>query len=118
MEVRDLFKVDVYCCNVEVVITDCIGEFIDELDELYGDAENLHSSEGFVYSNTSDHYFVVFDKQYISHNTIGHELFHLASMIAEDRDIEEEEAKCWLNGFLHSMIYKSLKEHDIQLNDE
>lgn len=118
MEVKDSFNVDVYCCNVEVVITDEIDRFIEELDETYGDASNLHSSEGFVYSYTSDHYYLVFDRNYISYNTVGHELFHLTCMIAEDRDIEEEEAKCWLNGYLHSVVRRIIKEHKIELKDE
>ena len=118
MEVKDSFNVDVYCCNVEVVITDDIAKVIEELDELHGDADNLHGSEGFVYSHSSDHYYVVFDHHYISHNTIGHELFHLTCMIAEDRDVEEEEAKCWLNGYLHSVIHQIVKINKIELKDE
>lgn len=118
MEVKDSFNVDVYCCNVEVVITDDITRFIDELDELYGDADNLHGSEGFVYSHSSDQYYVVFDKHHISHNTIGHELFHLACMIAEDRDVEEEESRCWLNGYLHSVVHRIVKDNKIELKDE
>lgn len=118
MEVKDLFNVDVYCCNVEVIFTDDIEKIVEELDELYGDAENLHHAEGFVYANTSELYYLVFDNRYLSHNTVGHELFHLACMITADRDIEDEEARCWLNGYLHSTTYKLIKEHKIDLKDE
>lgn len=118
MELKDSFNVDVYCCNVEVVITDDIEKFVDELDETYGDCSNLHDSEGFVYSHSSSHYYVVFDNNYISLNTIGHEIFHLTCMIAGDRDVLEEEAKCWLNGYLHSIIHRIVKDNKIELKDE
>ena len=55
-----------------------------------------------------DSYYLLLGSQYLTHNTIAHELYHAVVRITEDRDITDEEAQAWLVGHLSGEIYKFL----------
>jgi len=62
-----------------------------------------------------DSYFLLFHKDFLTHNTIAHELFHAAVRVTEDRDITDEEAQAWLAGHLTGEIYKFFEKKKLNI---
>jgi hypothetical protein len=73
------------------------------MEEEDGDAEAM------VFCPDMSLYYVIFDKQYLSHNSIAHECYHLVRYIKTDRDITDDEAGAWLMGHISGYIYKFLQ---------
>lgn len=111
-------RVGVYSCSVHIVITDDISAFVKDLDAQFGGATSVDGSEGFMFTPDMRTYYVVFDEQYLSHNTISHEVFHLTCAICEDRDVVEEEARAWLSGFLSENIYKFIEKKNLVIKKD
>lgn len=118
MIVSQKLRVGVYSCNVTIVVTDDMDAYIKELDDQYGSAARVEGSEGFMFTPDMKNYFVVFDTEYLSHNTISHEVFHLTCAICEDRDVVEEEARAWLSGHLSENIYKFIEKKNLVLKKD
>lgn len=116
--VQHKISVGVYSCTVYVVITEDLTAFAKELNNIYEGAALMDGSEGFMFTPDMKIYYVVFDEQYLSHNTIAHELFHLTCAICEDRDVVEEEARAWLSGFLSENIYKFIEKKKLVIKKD
>jgi streptogramin lyase len=65
-------------------------------------------AEGVVVSPNMDVYYLMLDRQYLTHNTIAHEVFHVAKRITEHRGITDEESQAWLAGHVTGELYKFL----------
>lgn len=111
-------RVDVYSCNVHIVVTDDMSAYVQELNKQFGCAKDIDDSEGFMFTPDLKTYYVVFDDQYLTHNTIAHEVFHLSCSICKDRDIKEEEPQAWLSGFLTENIYKFIDKKNLVLKKD
>lgn len=111
-------RVDVYSCNVHVVVTDDMNAYIRELEKQYDTVEGVDGSEGFMFTPDMKTYYVVFDDVFLTHNTIAHEVFHLTCSICNDRDVIEEEPKAWLSGFLTENIYKFIDKKNLVLKKD
>ena len=63
-------------------------------------------------------YNIVLQKDKLSHNLIAHEIFHLGTNMTHDIDINDDESRAWLIGYLSQEIYKILgkEEFTIQLH--
>lgn len=60
-------------------------------------------------------YYLLFPKDFLSHNTIAHEIYHATVRISEDRVVTDEEAQAWLAGYITGMVYEFLEKKKIQL---
>jgi uncharacterized protein (DUF1499 family) len=72
-------------------------------------------SEGMVISPDIDKYFLIIDLNYLSHNTLAHEIYHVVVRVTEERDIVDEEAQAWLAGHITGVIYKFLDKKKFQI---
>lgn len=68
-----------------------------------------------VYNNFGTDHYIFVDDKHLTHNTIAHEIFHASSRICENRAINDEEAKCWVCGYITQEIYKALDKKKIAI---
>lgn len=72
-------------------------------------------AEGAVVMIGIEKYYLLLHKDFLTHNTIAHEVFHAAVRVTEDRDVTDEEAQAWLAGHLTAEIYKFLDKKKLEV---
>lgn len=100
------------------VITDTLSvEYrkIHKKFKLKFDEGDDSENEGVLISPDISKYFLLIDLNYLSHNTIAHEIYHATVRITEERDVVDEEAQAWLCGYLSEAIYKFLSKKQFQI---
>lgn len=111
MRVLKKIKVNTFNCSILFVITNEMEKSEKYLQKKYAKGTlvpgtSAAEAEGITITVDGSLYIVMIDTTFLNHNTIGHELFHAAKRIAEDRDITDEETCAWLMGFLCEEFYK------------
>lgn len=111
MTSKKTFKIDIYSCKITIIITENV---MDEEEKLYikmgEEPEDITPNDGLTIFFDNGHYYVMFKEAALSHNLIAHEIFHLTLAITENRTIDDEEAKAWLNGYLTELVYSYLNK--------
>jgi len=104
-------KLNTYNCNVIVILTDELTAIVNDIYRKSNFKEKfLGEAEGVVVTIDIDNYYMVLDVEYLTHNTICHELYHAVVRVTEDRDISDEEAQAWLMGHLAQEVHKFIKK--------
>jgi len=116
MSFRKLINIETFSCNLEFVISDKINIDISNVYKKYN-VRSLEEStiEGILICGELSKYYLLIDLQYLSHNTIAHEIYHAVVRITEDRDIVDEETQAWLCGFLSDKVYSFLKKKKLEI---
>ena len=104
------FKIPIYYGYLYILICDNI-ELIAKQYDMPGVKNDLH--DAFVFSEGNRYYLAT--KQKITSGAIAHEAKHLVNKIFKDRgigiDIENDEAECYLLGWIvrkiHYVFYKN-----------
>lgn len=113
--------IDLQIYNSKIIVI--IGESVQILNNYVNEnitKIDISENEGCVFENTTNNifkYYVALSKNFINHNLIAHETFHLASKIMENCGIQNEEATAWLIGYLTDLIYRFLYENKISLDN-
>lgn len=109
---RSIFKLPLYDCKIRIHIEPNISSKFQSLCKKLGQTVDWNV-EGAVLSNNMSLYYILLDKDKLSHNLISHEIYHLTRTILEDRVIEDEETGAWLSGYLSSVIYRLINKHQL-----
>ena len=118
MTKKKTIKLQTYNCNVIIIVTDDLKNNVNKIYKKLKHNDTLNQeAEGILITIDIDNYYVVFDIQYLSHNTIAHELYHAVVKVTEDRDIVEEEAQAWLMGYLSEVVYKYLQKNSFKIKN-
>jgi hypothetical protein len=107
-----------YSCKVTFTVTDDLSNECKKIYKKFNikiDEDDDGENEGLLVSPDIDKYFLLIDLNYLSHNTIAHEIYHATVRITEERDIVDEEAQAWLCGYLSEAIYKFLIKKQFQI---
>lgn len=113
---RKTIKLQTYNCKLIVVVTDTLKSVVNGIYKKLKHKDTFdQEAEGILITVDIDNYYVVFDTEYLSHNTIAHELYHAVVKITEDRDIVEEEAQAWLMGYLSEEVYNYLQKNSFKI---
>ena len=92
-----------------MVVVDSVAISAEKLYKKYKINDDFGGeAEGALLMPDLENYYLLIGNQYLTHNTIAHELYHAVVRITEDRDITDEEAQAWLVGHLSGEIYKFL----------
>lgn len=111
-------KLDTYNCEVTFTVTDKLQSEFKKIYKKFNikhDDNDGSESEGVVLTPDIDKYFLIIDSNYLTHNTLAHEIYHVVVRVTEDRDIVDEEAQAWLAGHITGVIYKFLRTKKFQI---
>jgi hypothetical protein len=101
-------RVSTFGCDVLLMLTDNVYLSEKRIHKKYDTKEvaiEEGTAEGVSISVNFQLYVIILDIDRISHNLIGHEVFHVVSRIAGDREITDEETMAWLMGFMLQEIH-------------
>jgi len=120
MKISTKIKLDMYQSVITFIVTDTISRISNQIhtkhkipqDDDDGDAEGL-----LIEADISTYYLII-DKDFLTHNTIAHEVLHVVLRMTEARDIYEEESLAWIAGHVSGAIYKFLDKKSIKVRHE
>lgn len=116
MITRTTIKLPTYSCILTFVVTDNLEKFVKTLYKKYNIIDLIEdSSEGILLTPDIDKHYLVISSEYLTHNTIAHEIFHAAVRVTEDRGIVDEEAQAWLAGHIAGSVYKFLESKKLKV---
>ena len=116
MKISKKLKIPTYNCVVNFIITDDVTSLVnkiykkEKLNETFSD-----TVEGIVLTFDIDTYHLIISSQYLSHNTLAHEIYHTAVKITEERDVTDEEAQAWVAGHITGEIYKFIQKKELTI---
>lgn len=110
-------KLPMYNCVVHLIITNQSQKTIKAIFKKYNFTEDPDDvvAEGMVITPDISDYYMVIDLNYLSYNTICHELYHCVVRITEDRDITDEETQAWLAGHLSGIVFLHLDKKNLKI---
>jgi hypothetical protein len=116
MLVKTILKLSTYSCKLSLIVTDGVKVEIAKIYKKHKLENDInYEVEGILINPGTNDYFLLLDLKYLTHNTIAHEIYHAASRICEDRDVNDEEAKSWLAGYITGEMYKFLEKKNLQV---
>lgn len=109
-------KLPMYNCTVHCIITDVMDAVVDRIYKKYKLERDVSgAAEGMVLCPDIPDYYLLIDINYLSHNTIAHELHHVVIKLTEDRGIIDQETQAWIAGHLAGTLYKFLHQKNISV---
>ncbi len=116
MTLKKNIKLSTYSCNLIISVVDSVAKSVDILYKKYKINGMFGSeAEGAVASMDLQNYYLLFHKDFLTHNTIAHEIYHATVRISEDRDVTDEQAQAWLAGYITGMVYEFLEKKKVQV---
>lgn len=119
MLVRGKFHIDVYDCNIHIIISNDILKSIKYYYKKHKDGEPSDAPQGLMYrpgTGDIDNYYIFFDEKFLSNNCINHEKCHAVEYILTDRDIRASgEVRAYLDGCISSKIAAFFKKRNIKI---
>lgn len=107
-------KMPMYNCTVHCIITDSMDDVVNGIFKKYKLERDVSgAAEGMVLSPDITDYYLLIDINYLSHNTISHELHHAVIKLTEDRGIVDQETQAWIAGHIAGTLYKFLDKKNI-----
>lgn len=111
MTIRSRFKIPTYNCVIHIIVTDDIITEANKLFKKYkAPTRWKEETEGALISDDLQDYYLLFNTDYLTYNTITHENFHAAMHITKDRVINDEESQAWINGYVNENVFKFLEK--------
>jgi hypothetical protein len=105
-----------YECKLVVIVSESVSKEANKLYKKHKIVDDFgDEAEGAVVFFGTDVYYMIIGSDYLTHNTLAHEIFHATVRITEDRDITDEETQAWLAGHLTDMVYKFLDKKKLQV---
>ena len=107
-------KIDLYWCSVIFIITDNVPKYEKVLFSKYKPiGEPIGDVRGLFLSFDNHEYYVIINRNYLDHNTIGHELKHCMQQLCLDRGIKDDESQAWIMGYLQEKFYEMMRDKNI-----
>jgi hypothetical protein len=108
--------IPLYAAKAEFVITDHCNDFWKAMCKKqkisYVDDDNDYYGLFFPVGKVN---YMAIHKDQINPFTISHEIYHATQNIMRSRNIKDEEAHAYLNGFINEAVYKFLQHKGIAL---
>jgi hypothetical protein len=113
---RKTIKLNIYDCKVNFILSLDVNKDIHKISKKNKHPFTLdHEVEGIVFYFNIGEYFIIINDDYLTHNTLAHEIYHLVIKVTEPRDITDEESQAWLCGKLTQDIYKFLEQNKVTI---
>lgn len=112
-------KITTYNCTATFIVTDSMHKELSRIYKHHNIDEEIDSdAEGLLVTADISNYYLLIDSEFITHNTIAHEIFHFVNKMTEARDIFDEEAQAWIAGHVAGSIYKFLDKKKLKVRYE
>jgi hypothetical protein len=117
MTIKGQFHVPIYECDVVITISDHIKSCLNYHYKKHDLQEEGFEFEGLVWRPEGvGKYYVFFDKDSLSVNTINHEKSHLIEWILKDRCIKpQDEIRSYFDGFISKKMDDFFKSRKIKI---
>lgn len=116
MIAKTTIKLPTYSCKLQIVVVPSVAAYAEKVYKKYKIVDSFGAeAEGALIMVDISNYFLVLHKNFLTHNTIAHEIYHAAVRITEDRDVTDEEAQAWLTGYITEVVYKYLDKKNIAI---
>jgi len=116
MKIAKTLKLPTYSCSVNIIVTDDLKKEVDKLYKKNNIIDSFEDdAEAVMLSLNIQNYYLIFDKDYLTHNTIAHEVFHVVVRITDDRNVVDDEAQAWLSGYITSVVYEFLDKKNLNI---
>jgi hypothetical protein len=116
MAFKKIINIETFNSKLEVVLTNNVQNDIKKVYALYKhEYTDPIEVEGILINVSIEKYHLLIDTQYLSHNTIAHEIYHAVVRITEDRDVVDEETQAWLCGYITQKIYDFIKLKKLEI---
>jgi hypothetical protein len=116
MKTTTTIQLPTYSCRLIVSVVDSISVEANKIYKKHKlNCDFDGEAEGALIMPDSETYYLLLEYNYLTHNTIAHEIFHAVVRVTEDRDVTDEEAQAWLNGHLTGVVYKFLEKKKLQI---
>ena len=113
---RKVIKLNIYDCKVNFIVTNDVNKEIKRISTKNKNPFTLDSEvEGIVFYFSISEYFIIINENYLTHNTLAHEIYHAVIKVTEPRDITDEESQAWLCGKLTQDIYIFLETNKVTI---
>ena len=113
---KKVIKLNIYDCKVNFILS---LDMINDVKKIFKKNKEVFTLdcelEGIVFYFTISEYFIIINNDYLSHNTLAHEIYHAVVKVTEPRDITDEESQAWLCGKLTQDIYNFLEQNKVQI---
>ena len=124
MTKKGKFTVDVYDCNVHIIVATSVRSSVNYHLRKHNDEDECIDFEpsGFFCKpdpNRIGNYFVFFSEEDLAVDVINHEKSHLVEQILIDRDIKAvDEVRSYLDGYISKMFDKFFTSRKIKLKNK
>lgn len=109
-------QVKLYATKVQFIITSDIVKVTNNIYNKHNlSCDVTYSLAGCCIQFDMNHYYIVINSEYITYNTILHELHHCIYAIASDRSVFEDEAKAWIQGEVGQEIFNFINYKGIKV---
>lgn len=118
MYLTKTIPIELYDTKVRFIVTSNIVKTHNRINEYHKTDvkwKRYEAPAGCCILVSMSTYYVLISSDYLTHNTISHELFHCTCNIASDRGVHEEESRAWLHGIISQEVHDFLKSKNILL---
>jgi hypothetical protein len=114
---KKTINIDMYGCKLELIVTKDIQAEVCRLLKKAGLPDEFDGgAEGMMLSFIMEYYYLIIDENYLTHNTLAHEIYHAVVRITEDRNITDEETQAWLAGHITEFVYKFIESKKLEVS--
>lgn len=122
MTIKGKFNVNVFDCNIHIVLTDSIKRSINYHLRKYNQELLTFEPSGLFCKPDPDrigNYYILFCIEDLAIDVINHEKSHLVEQILVDRDIKPvDEIRSYLDGYLSHQIDLFFKKRKIKVKNK
>lgn len=117
MYVSKIIPLDIYATKIQLIIT---SNHLKTVNNIYKKHNTgmvyTDSMEGCMIGLSINKYHLVINAEYLTYNTVMHELYHLVRAIGGDRSINDEESLAWLQGKIAQDIFTFFKQKNLKIS--
>lgn len=116
MYFKKTISIPLYDTKVKLIITPDILKVVNNFYKKHNtNFRYTDSIAGMMLTMSMDEYTILISTDFLTYNTIMHELFHCVMAITADRNNFEEENRAWVQGFIAQEIFNFIKNKGIKI---
>jgi len=118
MYLSTTIPIKIYDTKVQFIITKDITKIFNRINCYHKTGVSWKKNEsaaGCTILCSMAKYYILINQDYLSYNTICHEIYHCTHNLAIDRGIHEEESQAWIQGIIAQEIFNFLRKKNLEI---